>query len=344
MLVEIVLTVVSFFWCIYLIDGISRKSACYKSNLRNQQGQIDFHSQSLVYNAKTELVKYGFLLCINTVEWVGFTFATILSIMNTVNVIYYYNQKLSNHTTTTNTTHLALSLEYIPLLDNICLELSATLVGCLCMYLAERHAQKRWINSNSIPHCICFFLLCSIVTQILVIVHPTHIFGIWLDKLLILLSLIFAWKQYRKLNMVITWSIVDLQVRGSKHYLAKQIRTKRNFNIAFMLIRMGVLCIFTSEILEALLLTIRRISPKERMYIHSILEDSDFTHRYYLLKTVTISKLIISTTGCFILLFPYMIYGLVTMFVILWRLCNGKTGFQTRFRNELTTPLVDAKQ
>ena len=35
---------------------------------------------------------------------------------------------------------------------------------------------------------------------------------------------------------------------------------------------------------------------------------------------------------------------IVTMFVILWRLCNGKTGFQTRFRNELTTPLVDAKQ
>ena len=211
--------------CIYLIDAIKRKSACYKSNLRCQQGQVDSRNPSLAYIAKTELVKYQFLFCLNVVEWLGYTSTTIIYSISTVE--NYHHPEYTNHT---NTTHIAIPLLLLPLLGNVCFELSITLVGCLCMYLAGRQAQKSWIKSNSIPYWICFFLLGYIVTQVLVTVQYTSIIGIWLDHLLIMLLLVFAWKQYRKLNMVIQWSIVDLQVRESKRSLAKQIRSKRNFN------------------------------------------------------------------------------------------------------------------
>ena len=323
----VLLTIVTFFWCIYLIDAIKRKSACYKSNLRCQQGQVNLRNPSLAYIAKTELVKYQFLFCINIVEWLGYTFATIFACINGVK--YYHQHKYTNHTNTT-----GVVLPHLPLLDNVCLELSITLVGCLCMYLAERQAQKSWIKSNSIPYWICFFLLCSIVTQVLVTVQYTSIIGIWLDKLLIMLLLVFAWKQYRKLNMVIQWSIVDLQVRGSKHSLAKQIRSKRNFNRAFTFFWIGVICILISEILFALLVTINMIAHKEHILsISHNLDLSDYGYIFWALP-------LLSAIGCFVIFFPYIVYGFVTMFVMLWRLFNGKTGYRTHFRNQLTVPLV----
>ena len=329
--VDILLTIVTFFWCIYLIDAIKRKSACYKSNLRCQQGQVNLRNPSLAYIAKTDLVKYQFLFCINIVEWLGYTLATIFAFINSVK--YYLHQKYTNHT---NTTDVALPLLHLPLFGNVCLELSLTLVGCLCMYLAERQAQKSWIKSNSITFWICFFLLYSIVTQVLVTVRYTSIIGIWLDKLLIMLLLVFAWKQYRKFNMVIQWSIVDLQVRGSKCSLAKQIRSKRNFNRGFTFIWIGVICILISEILRGLLVTINMIAHKEHGDNLSIFHNSDFGDHSYTFQAL----LLFSTMGCFVIFFPYIVYGFVTMFVMLWLLFNGKTGYQTHFRNQLTVHLL----
>ena len=331
--VDILLTIVTFFWCIYLIDAIKRKYACYRSNLRCQQGEDDFHNQSLAYIAKTELVKYGFLFCINIVEWLGFTFATIIALINNAN--YYHHQNLINHT---NSSHIALPLD-LPIFGNICMELSLMLAGCLCMYLAERQAQISWIKSNSMPHWICFLLSCSIITQILIIVPYTWIIGLWLDKLLIIFSLIFALKQYRKLNMVIKWSIVDLQVRGSKRLLAKQIRMKRNFNKRFTFVLTGVICILISEILVILFITVKRVLHKEHADILSIFQNSDFSHNY-ILQALSLTVTSLSPIGCFIIFFPYIAYGFVTMFVILWRLFKGKTGYRTHFHNQLTDPLV----
>ena len=331
--IDILLTIVSFFWCIYLIDAIKRKYACYRSSLRCLQGQDNLHYQSLAYIAKTELVKFGFLFCINIVEWLGCTLATIFTLINTA--IYYQHQ---NHTNRTNNTHIASPLVDLPYLQNVCLELSLVLVGCLCMYLAERQAQKSWIKSNLIPHCISFFLLCSI-TQIIVTVCFTRIIGLWLDTLLITLSLAFAWKQYRKLDMVIKWSIVDLQVLGSKRLLAKQIRMKRNFNKGVTVVLTGVICILISEILMALLGTAGRILHMEHAYVLSLFQNSDFSHKY-ILHTLSLAVSSLSAIGCIIVFSPYIGYGFVSTSVILLRLCKGKTGYRTHFHNHLTDALV----
>ena len=88
-------------------------------------------------------------------------------------------------------------------LDNLSMIMCTAFIGSLCMYLVARQARISWIKSNTIRYWICFFLLCWIATQILITVCYTSIIGEWLDRILLGIVLVFAWKQYRKLDMVI---------------------------------------------------------------------------------------------------------------------------------------------
>ena len=44
--------------------------------------------------------------------------------------------------------------------------------------------------------------------------------------------------------------------------------------------------------------------------------------------------------GSLFIFVPYTGYGLCTMFVILWRLLKGKTGYRTHFPVQLIVPLI----
>ena len=52
--------------------------------------------------------------------------------------------------------------------------------------------------------------------------------------------------------------------------------------------------------------------------------------------------IILGLIGIMVMFVPYIGFGLSTMCVILWRLINGKTGYNTHFKNELNinTPLI----
>ena len=206
--IYIVYTVVYCFWFVYLVDAMKRKRNFYKATLRCVQGESDPHEQMLAYNAKTELVKYVSLFCLNLVEWVGFTVTTI---WRTLQFVRVYEQEFP-----TNNLLPILgkwnSKLHSPYLNNVTLVLAMTIAGSLCMYLSARYTQISWITSKRIPLWIGFFLPISVFTQILVTICYTNIIGIWCDGIITTLSVIFAWKQYRKLNMVIQWSIVDLRV------------------------------------------------------------------------------------------------------------------------------------
>ena len=199
-------TVVFCFWFIYLVDAIKRKRSFYKAALRCMLGKSDLQQQILAYNAKTQLVKFVMLFILNFIEWVGITFELIPS---SIMIVHKYRKDYQ-----TNYTSVSGEICYkfrLPYFDNVCVVLSLTIIGSLCMYLSARYAQKSWITSNRIPYWICFFSFSSIVAQILVMICYTSIIGIWCDKIVVTLSMIFAWKQYRKLNMVIQWSIVDFE-------------------------------------------------------------------------------------------------------------------------------------
>ena len=189
-----VYTVVFCFWFIYLVDAMNRKRRFYKTTLRCIEGKSDPYQQILAYNAKTELVKFVSLFCLNLVEWIGITFVVTSSISL---IVGDYQQVFPKNDTLAVPGKWNFKL-YAPYFDDMCIIIYMAIIGSMCMYLSARYAQKSWITSNKIPNWICFFVLSSIATQILVIICYTHIIGIWCDKILFTVSVIFAWKQYKR--------------------------------------------------------------------------------------------------------------------------------------------------
>ena len=347
MLIYLLYTLVFIFWSIYLIDAVKRKRIYYKRTLRCIQ-RNDLHQQTLAYNAKTQMVKYSFLFCINLVEWFACTFSAILS---GINMIKEYNSKtpsinissdseyLTNATVIT-TKQFHLNLPNFPIL---CMILSITLIGSLCMYLAARYAHKSWIKSNSIPYWISFFILSSILTQFLVSLCYTSVIGVWCEAVLLTLCVIFSWKQYRKLSMVMNWSIVDLQVDGRERLLLKQRNMKRRFTGMFIIIWIAVLFFLASSFTESILQTILVFFPThdDSSFIDSlscvILQMSTHDH---LNTTIYYIEYSFASVGILIFFIPYICIGLVEMFIMLWRLCKGTTGYRTHFHNKLYDPLI----
>ena len=341
------LTLSFVFWIIYLVDVIKRKRIFYRNSLNSLQIEKGSYQQILTHNAETELVKYVFLFIMNIVEWLGCTFTIISSVI--LIVWEYEHNSQSNHSLPNSgfSVHIPIPSDLqlrlnLPNFNDVCLVLGFALIGSLCMYLAARYAQKSWIKSNTMMYWIWFFVINTIISQILVTICYTNIIGLWYDAILTTLVLIFAWKQYRKLNMVIQWSIVDLQV--SKHYKMQtnQIIVKRIYNRIFTIIWIGTGFILASEYLEALSNTIQTLSHIEATVYSSLCISSKPSNRDFSL--VRIILLYIETScaviGCLILFLPYTCCGLTTMSVMLWRLLRGRTGYRTRFTVQLYTPLM----
>ena len=341
------LTIVFCFWMVYLADAIKRKRIFYRNTLKFLLREIDSCQQILAHNTETDLVKYVFLFIMNIIEWLGCTF-TIVSFV--VLIVWEYEREIQSNHSLPNSgfsvhipvpsqLHLRLNL---PNFNDVCLVLSFALVGSLCMYLAARNAHKSWIKSNTIVYWIWFFVINIIISQILVTICYTSLIGLWYDAMLTTISIIFAWKQYRKLNMVIQWSIVDLQV--NKHYkkLTNQIAFKRIYNRIFAFIWIGSGFILASEYLEALSNTIQIFSHIEATVYSSLCTSYEPSKGD--LSFVRIIFLYLegfcSVIGCSILFLPYTCCGLATMCVMFWRLLRGKTGYRTRFTVQLYTPLI----
>ena len=182
--------IVFWFWFIYLIDAMKRKRGYYKTTLRCIEVESDPHLQMLAYNAKTELVKFVYLFCLNLVDWAGSTTALTLYILQ---FVWDNQQKLpTDHSQLRSGKWLNLYQINVSSFVNLCLVISMVIIGSLCMHLSARYAQKSWITSDRIPYWICFFLLSSSTAQVLVNICDTYIIGMWLDNIVVTLSVLFA--------------------------------------------------------------------------------------------------------------------------------------------------------
>ena len=326
-------TIVFWFWFIYLVDAMKRKRGFYKTALRCIEVESDPQQQMLAHSAKTEFVKYVYLFCLNLVDWIGLTTASTLCIFL---FVWYYQQKIP-------TDYLPSRLGkwypklHVPYIHNLCVVSSMAILGSLCMYLSARYAQKSWIKSNKIPCCICFFSLSSIASQILITICYTYIIGIWCDKILITLSVIFAWKQYRKLNLVIQWSIVDLRVNGDIKLLEEHIIMKRDLTEYFQ--QYGVSCALIANFIGLICHTTQFILLMSGHSLSNrLLRPSEFES--HIVRIVCLIAEFIVIVGSIFSFIPYIGYGFYTMFALLWRLFKGKTGYRTHFHAHLTEPLI----
>ena len=358
----VVFTTISFcFWFIYLIEAIRRKWNIYRRALGClQQGDCDLQQQILTYNSKTEFVKNLFLFFMNLVEWTGIVLACILSVLTYTDYTQYpthRNQSMNilgrsiyvYFSSNSSGTSFPESSSF-PNLHNISFVLSIILIASLCMYLAARYAQKSWIKSDKIPFMIGVFLVGEILTQIAALFCYTHVIAMWCDVFLLTASLIIAFQQYRKLIMIINWLIVDLKVCNNTTLLRRQIRMKRNFTRIIRLILVGSALGIMSEYLESILLTlfiIFRENQHSSFYKYlSLCEVSHFSNPDvgYIFIILYWSKITLIIIASSLILIPYIGYSLLAMCTILWRLCKGKTGYKTHYRNPLFAPLIREKK
>ena len=331
-------TIVFCFWFIYLVDAMKRKRSYYKATLRCIERESDLYQQMLAYNAKTELVKFVSLFCLNLVEWVGFTLSFISCIVHFVQG-YHRAFPAINSSSVSEDWNATL---HIPYFGIVCIVISMAIIGSLCLYLSARYAQKSWITSKRIPYWISFFLLSFIASQILVTICYTHIIGIWCDIILVIISVIFAWKQYRKLDMVIQWSVVDLSVSGNMKLLEKHVKMKFNFNRMFTIIWLGVSCMIVAGFIEAISHTVPLLRMYHRPFAYGLLCGTSIHYHLNSYANAVMYCIAGSLTilGMLFIFVPYIGYGISTMSVLLWRLFRGKAGYKTHFHVDLTHSLI----
>ena len=347
-LLPLFLTIIFLFWSVYLLDRIHQKWKTYKNALMYlQQGDNDSVQQLLAYDSKTEFVKFVFLFFMNFVEWLGFLSGFIGIVSRLIQEFQiksgtYQSDNIAGNSKIETKLFDIQNIFYAP---NIFFVLSIILVASLCMYLAERFAKQSWIKSTKIPYLICSLLVCEILAQILGSFCITHIIGMWCEKFLLIISLLIAFKHYRKLMMIINWSILDLKISKNYLLLEKQVKMKQFSSKVSTLVCIGAILLITAQIMETISLTlliITRVNTFTSLLYLSLCETSHFViPQMHLIFTIFhLIDLIFSVLGALILTIPYIGYGLFTMCVIMWRLVRGKTGFKTHFHNDLRTSLI----
>ena len=123
--------------------------------------------------------------------------------------------------------------------DNL-IVLSLILIACLCDYLAGKYSPKSWMKSNNKIIFIFIFVLYLATIQFISLFCSITIIAKWFNTFLLTFSSYMAVRQYRKLNMVIRWTIIDLEIcQVDKRMLMKIYAQKRAFNFIFKFIWVG---------------------------------------------------------------------------------------------------------
>ena len=355
-------TIVFCFWFVYLLDAIRSKWKFYKNALRClQQENFDSQQQILIYNAKTEFVKNVFLFVMNFIEWLALISNCVAYIIYIARVIIDCQEGNTITNNYTNSSHYMIQIPCINITKSVpfripstgrvfislahnCAVLSLVLIASLCKYLANRFSQCSWISSANIPYLISLSILYQVLSQIIASFCSFLIIAELFNLFLFTVSILFALKQYRKLLMVINWTIVDLRVSGNNLLLKKQIRMKRTFTRIFALIWVGISLILAYCYIGYFLLisgVLIRSSHSLSFDIFlceiSHIPNSEMFSFITILKGVNNCVLLIGIVFVFI---QYTGLGLSNMSVILWRLCTGKSGYRTHFHNDLYAPLV----
>lgn len=343
-------TIVAWFWIVYLIETARRKWKIYKHALNciEQGGEDGDEYQISAYNAQTEVVKMLFLFFMNLLEWVAMLASCTGGLSKFLEEYLQLEEKQSN---SHNVSEVSNGFLYTPgkinfkfsivhvcfFLANSCLVMCINLGSCLLMYLAARQARKSWITTKKLPYLVTFSFLSLTITQVLALFCTIHIIACCINIFLLLISILIAIKQYRKLLLVIEWSIVDLSISQNNILLVKQQRMKRKFIKLFNILLFAIILFTISQIIWSIYLASVLVfrESNSTMFFSSLCEISHFpnSEQYYYSIILTWISFCVGFIGMLFVLIPYIGYGFSMMFVILFRLYKGKTGFKTHFPN-----------
>ena len=341
-------TIVFCFWTVYILYMINWKWRSHNYALKHVQ-QEECNWISIAYNSKTELVKFVFLFLMNILEWFGFLAAFVSNLVTyyvaqnqeeihknvSNNFLFEHLHYISFSINLNNSNTVMYPIPIFPKIPNIFFSVVILLFASLCMYLSSRYARKRWIQANKIPLLICLFLQYEIIVQVLASFCSTYIIASWCDQFLLIASLVIASQQYKRLKMVINWSIFDL--RNERSYsLKSEVQKEQMFSRMSQFLRIGVILLITAEVIFTISHTLALISQSDTNSVFrslSLCEKSYFLipQFHLIFQIFHWTTFFIASIGSYFIIIPYTLHGLVVMNRILWRLIRGKTGYKTHF-------------
>ena len=351
-LIALLTTVVFCFWCVYLLDTMRNKWKIYGKAFKTLDHRSDFQEQSVVYNAKTEFVKSVFLFSMNLVEWFAFVSccASYLTKVYSGDLLCQ-NQNFSNQSgyqneglnipcffKSTEVNYNSKLMNSILFLGDNLIVLSLILIACLCEYLVERYSRKSWLKSNNIPILIVIFLVYTTVIQFISLFCVTVIIARWFNTIVLTVSLVIAVRQYKRLKMVIQWTITDLEIcQLNKKMLRRAIRQKNAFNTVFRFIWLGTAVMIAEEYFRNFVLTVNIPLNELKSFNFDISICEGLRPTYPIISdifgiSIEVDNLM-GITGFCIFFIPYIVVGIANMCLFVWIHGTGSSGHITRYHN-----------
>ena len=354
-LVGLLVTFVFVFWFFYLLRAILQKWKYYSYALRIIEYRNNaFEENTVVYNAHTEFVKCLFLFCMNIVEWMAFAINHLSYLLkvsrgdthcqnlqhnnHTHNALEGFLQGIPCYISSTISNYDSTLHNVILLFGNNLKVLVLILIACLCEYLAGRTSRKSWLKSNNTLPLILIFVVYFIIVQFISVFCTIVILARCLNTLLLTASFVMALRQYKKLNMVIQWTITDLEISKENNKLLKRtVDKKKMFNRIFNFIWLGTIIIIIDECIRNSLL-IAKIELSKFDYssvlTFSLCDNGNATDSLPMDIIGTSLQIdnVIDLSGIFLFFIPYIGFGVYTIFNTMWGYFTGKTGYKTRYQ------------
>ena len=352
----ILICIAFLFWITYIFQIILQKMRAYRTATNTQSTATASQDQTMqAYNAKTEIIKNGFLLAMNTLEWSGLTLVLLASVHSHLKA----ENNCHNQANGTNSDTSAFNCfianvqinrlyhgwsETAATVGHNCYILSLALIISLMHFLTARYAQKSWIKTNGIPHFIVATVLLIVLVQGMSLFCSLILISKCIQSFIEAIFIILGVKVFRRLSMVIDWSIVDLRTSRSNPELLKiNQKSKTKFAKYFSTFWLGVTSLFLGKILMNAVLILGIVlsnlnCPKHEVSLCKI-HVKIIPKRINFILVLTSNVLI--SAGMLLILVPYTIYGLWLMSVLFWRKMRGKSGFKTHFHNSLQERLLE---
>ena len=348
------ITLAFIFWSSYLLHAILHKRACYKSALRSVERDSDTIQVRIVFNIRTEYVKYVYMFVINIVEWVSAVLFITACLYNViVSGIACEITELYNSTEDTNRSNNCFLIQLqINNLNSIaisvlltiwfcCFVISFGLVTNLCRYLSSRYALKSWIKNDRILLKICSTAILVITFQLLAFICDLTLIA-WSLKIVIeFIMLWIGYQQYKKLMMVINWNLVDLGI--SKVYprvIPRLVRNKKRFSRFFITFTLGAFLLVTTEFLNLVLEALQLILDNIHTPGFTLCTISSDHIPYTVTVIATVLSCILGGLGATFILVPYVFYAFAAFLVCVRNRITGKTRYITHYSSHLDMPLI----
>ena len=145
-----------------------------------------------------------------------------------------------------------------------------------------------------------------------------------------------AVRQYKKLNLVLKWTIADRELSSDNvKFLKRLIAQKKAFNNVFNFIWVGTIVMLGIEYFRDVVMFAKIVLNNSGSHTLDISLCHNKNNTNPLTSDILAISLgldnVISTGGFIIYFLPFIGVGIVTIYVRMWRLVKGIPRYRTRF-------------